>query len=38
MKTGKIVLNVFIEKVNKSNRKPNKFWVDQGREFIEIKK
>ena len=30
---GKTVLNAFIEKVNESNRKPNKLWVDQGREF-----
>ena len=28
---GKTVLNVFIEIVNKSNRKPNKLWVDQRR-------
>ena len=27
------VLNVFIKKWNESNRKPNKLWVDQGREF-----
>ena len=32
-KTGKAVLNTFIEIVNESNRKPNKLWVDQGREF-----
>ena len=32
-KEGKTVLNVFIEIVNESNRKPNKLWVDQGREF-----
>ena len=32
-KKGKTVLNVFIEIVNESNRKPNKLWVDQGREF-----
>ena len=32
-KKGKTVLNTFIEIVNKSNRKPNKLWVDQGREF-----
>ena len=32
-KKGKTVLNAFIEIVNKSNRKPNKLWVDQGREF-----
>ena len=28
----KTVLNAFIEIVNESNRKPNKFSVDQGRE------
>ena len=32
-KKGKIVLNAFIEIVNESNRKPNKLWADQGREF-----
>ena len=32
-KKGKTVLNVFIEIVNESNRKPNKLWIDQGREF-----
>ena len=32
-KKGKTVLNVFIKKLNESNRKPNKLWVDQGREF-----
>ena len=32
-KKGKTVLNPFIEIVNKSNSKPNKLWVDQGREF-----
>ena len=30
-KKDKAVLNVLIEIVNKSNRKPNKLWVDQGR-------
>ena len=30
---GKTVLNAFIEIVNESNCKPNKLWVDQGREF-----
>ena len=30
---SKVVLNVFIEIVNKSNRKPNRLWVNQGREF-----
>ena len=29
----KTVLNAFIEIVNKSNRKPNKLWFDQRREF-----
>ena len=28
---GKTVLNVFIEIVNESNRKPNKLWFDQRR-------
>ena len=32
-KKGKTALNVFIEIVNDSNRKPNKLWGDQGREF-----
>ena len=32
-KKGKTVLNAFIEIVKESNRKPNKLWVDQGREF-----
>ena len=32
-KNSKIVLNVFIQIVNESNRKQNKLWVDQGREF-----
>ena len=32
-KKGKTVLNAFIEVVNESNRKPNKFWVDHGRGF-----
>ena len=30
---GLTVLNAFIEIVNESNRKPNKLWVDQGRDF-----
>ena len=30
-KKGKTVINVFIEIVNESNRKPNKLWVDHGR-------
>ena len=30
---GIAALNAFIEIVNKSNRKPNKLWVDQRREF-----
>ena len=32
-KKGKTVLNAFIKIVNESNCKPNKLWVDQGREF-----
>ena len=32
-KNGKTVLNAFIEVINKCNHKPNKLWVDQGREF-----
>ena len=32
-KKSKPVLNAFIEIVNESNRKPNKLWVDQGKEF-----
>ena len=32
-KKVKTVLNAFTEMVNESNRKPNKLWVDQGREF-----
>ena len=32
-KKGKTVLVAFIKIVNESNRKPNKLWVDQGREF-----
>ena len=32
-KKGKTVLDAFIEIVNESNRKPNKLWVDQGKEF-----
>ena len=31
-KNGKAVLNDFMEIVNRSNRKPNKLWVDQRRE------
>ena len=30
---GKTVLNAFIELVNEPHHKPNKLWVDQGREF-----
>ena len=30
---GKTVLYAFIEIVNESNGKPNKLWVDRGREF-----
>ena len=32
-KKGKTVLDAFIEIVNESNHKPNKLWLDQGREF-----
>ena len=32
-KEDKAVLNAFIEIVNEPNRKPNKLWVDQEREF-----
>ena len=32
-KKDKTVLNAFIEIGNESNCKPNKLWVDQGREF-----
>ena len=32
-KKDKTVINAFIEIVNESNRKPNKIWTDQGREF-----
>ena len=32
-KKAKIVFHGFIEIVNESKRKPNKLWVDQGKEF-----
>ena len=32
-KKGKTVLNAFIEIANKSNLKPSKLWVDQGKEY-----
>ena len=32
-KIGKAVLNAFIEIINESNGKPDRLWVDQGREF-----
>ena len=32
-KKSKTVLNAFMKRINKSNHKPNKLWVDQGREF-----
>ena len=32
-KKSKTVVNAFMEIVNESNCKPNKLWVDQGREF-----
>ena len=34
-KKGKTFLNTVIEIVNEFNYKPNKLWVDQGREFYE---
>ena len=33
IKKSKTVLNIFIEIVDESNRKSNKLWVDQRREF-----
>ena len=35
-KKGKRILSAFIEIVDKSNCKPNKSWVDQGREFTKM--
>ena len=35
MKKGKTVPSAFIEIVNESNCKPNKLWVDPGREFYD---
>ena len=35
-KKAKTVFHGFIEIVNESNRKPNKLFVDQGREFYKI--
>ena len=32
-KKGKTVLKAFIEIVNESNLKPNKLWVDEGKEL-----
>ena len=32
-KNGRTVFNDFIKLVNESNHKPNKLWIDQGREF-----
>ena len=32
-KKSKTILIAFIKIVNESNSKPNKLWVDQGREF-----
>ena len=32
---GKTVLNGFMEIVSESNHKPNRLWVDQGREFYD---
>jgi transposase InsO family protein len=39
-KTGKLVAEAFQKIMNESNRKPNKLWVDQGKEFYnkEMKK
>ena len=34
-KKSKTVLNAFIEVVNECNHKPNKLWLDQGREFYK---
>jgi hypothetical protein len=36
-KKGDTVLNAFIEIINKSKRKPNRLWVDQGKEFVNKK-
>ena len=36
-KKVKQFFNAFIEIVSESNRKPNKLWVDQGREFYNFK-
>ena len=33
---GKTAFNAFTETVNESNRKPNKLWVDQGRDNKDI--
>ena len=30
---SKTVLNAFIERVNESNHKSNKLWINQGRKF-----
>ena len=35
IKEGKTAPSAFIEIVNESNRKPNKLWVDPGREFYD---
>ena len=32
-KNGKTVPNAFIKTLNEYDRKPNKLWIDQGREF-----
>ena len=32
-KTGTTITNAFQKKLNESNRKPNKIWVDKGSEF-----
>ena len=36
-KSAKEVLNAFEEIINESNRKPNKLWTDEGKEFNLIK-
>ncbi len=36
-KKGDTVLNAFKELVSKSKRKPNRLWVDQGKEFVNKK-
>ena len=33
---GKLAFNAFTETANESNRKPNKLWIDQGRDNKDI--